>query len=156
MSDTPKVVLDALFPQGVTVAGLRLQPVTVAHYLTLQRFGNPLGMEGEAELPDLAVKEILQALFILHLTPEAALELTEAAAGQAVDEMACRIQLADLRGVTRQLAEHVARALRTAPHAGVKTDPEGNPDPFAPAARRSGLAGFVAYWRNLAKAIRAK
>ena len=156
MSDTPKVVLDALFPQGVTVAGLRLQPVSVAHYLTLQRFGNPLGMEGETDLSVVTGREVLQALFILHLTPEQAIELSEENASKAVDEFACKISLGEFRGVTAQLATHVANALRAAPGSGTKVDADGTTDPFAPAARRSGRAGFVAYWRNLAKAIRGR
>jgi len=129
-STTPKSILAALFPDVVTVAGLRLQPVSAVHYLALERLENPLIVQGI----DTTTSDLIEALLILSLTPDQIRTLLAeglAAVEPRVLDLAGRISAADLPGMTQALLAHIATAFDTAvPGKGA----DGEVRPLAPAS----------------------
>lgn len=45
-NQTPGAVLDALFPDGVEIAGRKVIPLSIASYTFLEKLGNPITEEG--------------------------------------------------------------------------------------------------------------
>ncbi|MCX7006607.1 MAG: hypothetical protein NTY53_05055 [Kiritimatiellaeota bacterium] len=132
-STTPKAILEALFPDAVTIAGLKLQPISAVHYLALERLENPLIVSGlEAGTDDL-----IEALLILSLTPEQARALLAEgldAVEARVMDLAGRIAAADLPGMTQALLAHISAAFNTAVPAKSES---GEVRPLAPASSLS-------------------
>jgi len=127
-STTPKAILNALFPNPVTVAGIKLQPVTSLHYLALEKLENPLINAGL----DANTSSTVEALLILSLTPVQVRELLAEeyyAITVRVQELAGRIPAAELPGITQEMTEHILSAFKTAVPASAK---ECEARPLAP------------------------
>ena len=129
-STTPKAILDALFPEPVTVAGLRLQPVTALHYLALEKMSSPLVGDG----PEPTSEDLLVALLILSSTTAQVRQMLQLGSGGiaalAVD-LAARFNARDLLGVVPVLVGHLNSAFATAIPVATK---EGEVPPLAPAS----------------------
>ena len=128
-STTPKSTLAAIFPDVVTVSGLKLQPVSALHYLALERLENPLIVQGM----ETATSDLIEGLLILSLNPEQVRALLAdglAAVEPRVLELSGRISAADLPGMTQALLAHIASAFATAVPGKAQ---DGEVRPLAPA-----------------------
>ena len=126
---TPKKILDAIFPDVVTVAGLRLQPVTALHYLALEKLENPLVVRDL----ETTSKDLVEAIMVLSLAPNEVREIMQQGTlfvENAVLELAERIKAADLPGISQALLQHIYSAFDTA----VPSATEGEVRPLAPAS----------------------
>ena len=127
---TPRAILEALFPNPVTVANFKLQPVTALHYLALERIQSPL--VGDA--PEPTSLDLLMALVILSATPPQVRELLasgNARISEMAELLAERMTPRDVVGILPLLLAHVAAAFATmVPTAA----PDGEVRPLAPAS----------------------
>ncbi len=138
MSATPKVVIDAFIPAVVAVGTVRLQPITAAHYLALQKHKSPFVL---GESTEIGMDAIIVALYIMQTPADQVLTI----AGdpdflQRVNAFAGRISLEHLPDVAHKLYLHLkaAYATRIANEDGGKEDADGAP---FPASRRPKVAG---------------
>jgi hypothetical protein len=130
-STTPKAILDALFPDAVTVAGLRLQPFTSLHYLALERINSPLVGESAA---DPVCEDLLAALLILSSTPKTLREMLgfgQPLFGQLTLDLAERVPINQLPGIIPLLKAHINTAFAPAVPTAA---PDGEVRPLAPAS----------------------
>lgn len=137
MSATPKVVIDAFIPAVVAVGTVRLQPITAAHYLALQKHNSPF-VRGESN--DVALGDVIAALYIMQTPAEEVLTLAgEPDFQKRVNAFAGRISLDHLPDVAHKLYVHLkaAYATRVANDDGGKEDADGAP---FPASRRRKVA----------------
>jgi hypothetical protein len=127
-STTPKAILDALFPEPVTIAGLKLQKVSALHYLALEKIQSPLVGDG----PEPTSEDLLEALLILSSTPPQVRDLlalgVDGIATLARD-LAARLEVGDLLRMVPQLTAHVVAAFATAVPTAA---PDGEVRPLAP------------------------
>ena len=134
-STTPRAILDAIFPDVVTVSGIKLQPFSAMHYLALERLENPLIVRGL----DTGTDDLIEALLVLSLTPaqmRALLKEGFDSIAERVMELAGRISVADLPGMSDTLLAHISTAFNTAVPTAA---PDGEVRPLAPASSSAPL-----------------
>jgi hypothetical protein len=154
MARTPQVVLDAIFRKPITIAGLKLQPFTMAHFLFLERLRHPLAADTIGELKG---AEILEALVLLSLPGELVLALTEEELKARVAAAAAKIAVGDILGIANKLITHVRSYFAVQPEKfAALNDGDGADRPFARARRKraSDPAGQSACSRKDAKRTR--
>jgi len=151
---TPRVVLDAFFPETVTIATVELRhPFTIKHWLALEKIGSPV------IAPDGPVKllELCRSLYVCALPASDVFEAVTAgreAMDAAVIELAGRIPLPDAAGILAAVLKHINHGFVTAPPAG---DPkEEDPETGLPFPRpRPGRDGSSRSSRKSARTRRA-
>jgi hypothetical protein len=154
MARTPQIVLDAIFRKTLTIAGLKLQPFSMAHFLFLERLRSPLASDAIGELRG---QEILEALVLLSLPGELVLALTDEDLKARVQEAAAKIAVADILGIADKLIAHVRSHFAVQPEKFASVnDGDGADRPFARARRKraSDPAGQSACSRKDAKRTR--
>ena len=154
MARTPQVVLDAIFRKPVSIAGLRMNPFSMAHFLYLEKLHHPLSKES---IESLTGEQILQALVLLSLPGEIVLDLAEADLARRVREAAGKVAVADILGISQRLTEHVRSYFAVQPGRFTTVDDGGGADrPFAMRRRKAASvpAGRCANSRNPAARIR--
>lgn len=138
MARTPQVVLDAIFRNPITIAGLKLQPFSMAHFLYLERLRSPLAADRVGELRG---EEILEALVLLSLPGELVLALTEDDLKARVQAAAAKIAVGDILGVADKLISHVRSYFAVQPERFQEiSEGDGADRPFARARRKRGSA----------------
>jgi hypothetical protein len=135
MSATPKVVLEAFLPKSLTIAEIKLRPVTANHWMALEDVGSPFVCENPSGR--IAMLDVCVALYILQLDPERIVEsLDKAAISRKARALAGRIPVAHLSAVAQKIVKHIRGAFATRPASEAEGD--GDADrPFAGRARKA-------------------
>lgn len=120
---TPRVVLDAFFPQVIEVGGLKLRdPFTIKHWLALEKIKSPFISETE-EIP------LLEAVKCLWICAQSSADVFAAAVDPQLEELAVelagRIQLSDAAEIVRAVTLHINQGFGPKP---VTPDAPGEED----------------------------
>ena len=155
MARTPQVVLDAIFRKPVTISGLRMNPLTMAHFLYLEKLNHPLAKE---KVEGLTGAQILQALILLSLPGDIVLDLAEEDLATRIKAVAGKIAVADILGISRQLTAHVHSYFAVQPgHFSPVADDGGGADrPFVRPRRSAASDQAGRYASSLKRAGRIR
>jgi hypothetical protein len=110
LTKTPPLALAGLAPQPVEVLGLRLGPMTLNHWATLQRVGSALTVAGKPITAD----EVLRAAALLLLEPGDALDVTEKQLGILMGELGAGLLPSAIAPVAEAINRCVEEAFATA------------------------------------------
>jgi hypothetical protein len=136
----PQQVLDAVFPAEVRIGALALQPVSLLHYMALERIKSPLLQLGST----VQVRDVAAAVLVLSV-PAKTLQSLFAGGDEGfhrrVDEFAMRVPAADILAAPSRLLSHLNAAFATAIPAGSSGGREDDPLPDSrPAADSAGAS----------------
>ena len=151
MAATPKPVRQAFLPASPTIAGIKVRPVTAAHWLWLEELDSPAVRDttgsGAVKLID-----VLVVLHVLSLDPATLLEPpVKADVLRDARALAGNVSLSNLASIGKEVFGHVAASFVTRPSG----DEGGRPDedsPFVTSRRRKAAAGFSTRSPRSAKA----
>jgi hypothetical protein len=115
---TPSRVLKAFVPETISVAGLTLEPFTLATFMLLESLDSPFVCEGKGSP---TARDIARAVFLLTRPMEASQKLI-AGRREAFDaevlKFAGGIPAAQLAELGRKIGQHLDTAFATVPQAG--------------------------------------
>lgn len=131
-STNPKIVLEALVPEQLFVAGIPFQPIVSAHIIVLEKLGNA----HVSDEKDLTYSDTIVAALILTKTGAAAriLAANTAELQKQVDQLTDQIEPAELP----KLVVTVWRLIRQSMGTGLAVKSEGGETGESPAPASDG------------------
>jgi len=114
---TPRVILDALFPQPGVCGTTQLQPLRIAHYLALELVGSPL-LDQPGSTRETNSMDVVRSLAIMSLPADKILDLMNAGGRAALERLALDFAavapLADICDAAARVVQHCRNAFATA------------------------------------------
>ncbi|MFA5058264.1 MAG: hypothetical protein WC485_09140 [Opitutaceae bacterium] len=125
---TPPAVVEGMVPDELRVGQVVLQPVTIGHYLALEKIASPILELGKKPGPKVGLIDLARAAYILSLPAEQAMKAAGSPAFEdGVAEFCGRVPAAVIGELGRKIVAHLNAAF--APLAGERAG--GNQDgPF--------------------------
>lgn len=113
---TPRVILDALFPQPGVCGSTQLRPLTIAHYLALELVESPL-LAAPGAARETTTMDVVQSMAIMSLPADKVFDLMELGGRAALERLARDFAvvapIADIRDSAARVVEHCRKAFAT-------------------------------------------
>lgn len=135
-SGTPRKVLDAFAPPVMRIGTVALRPMSMGHFLALERISSPV----LADIREASTEDAARALFLLTLPGDEAMTLAgdRAALDARLGPFASALPVAEIVPMAWKLAQHLKAAFETVvPGKEQDTGPFRGSQPKAPGSAGS-------------------
>lgn len=129
MNETPKAVLDAIIPERIAVCGLELRPLSLAHWLALQKIGSPIV---QPDIVETTALDVVRAAMLLSMDGVEAMRLSRDA--NTLDMASAAFAAGIAPAVLPDLARAIRMRIDQALSAAIPGDREGSDSPLAGSA----------------------
>lgn len=114
--NTPKEILDAFFPERVTIADIELQPIDLGTFMLLEKIGNPLAVAlASGERSAIGFRHLAEAIFLMSVPQDAADSITDSPTfRETVTQFARRIPAGEILKAGELVKNAIQKAFETA------------------------------------------